>query len=79
MNEENRVRVPKTPNDPWCNGSISDFDSDGSGSSPDGSSIYALLVELAYTAGLDPVYWGFESLTGYHAEVGKMAKPSHSN
>ena len=34
VNEEYRVRVPKTPNDPWCNGSISDFDSDGSAGSP---------------------------------------------
>ena len=41
--------------------------------------VNALLVELADTAGLDPVFWGFESLTGYYVEVGKLAKPSHSN
>ena len=27
-----------TQNDPWCNGSIPDFDSGGLGSNPDGSS-----------------------------------------
>ena len=37
--------------------------------------VNALLVELADTAGLDPVLWGFESLTGYicgSRQIGKV-------